>query len=85
MRRSEILWADIVIEQVLMRFLKSRGGVTRGRCMTESVRQQWVYSMHACAAIHDAMDDITNGKASHYQSSALLSSERQGVSMTCET
>ena len=30
-RRSELLWADIVIEQVLMRFLKSRGGLTRGR------------------------------------------------------
>ena len=30
-------------------------------------------------------NDITNWKASHYQSSALLSSERQGVSMTCET
>ena len=62
-RRSERLWAglwtDIVIEQVLMRSLKSRGGLTRGRGMTESVRQQWVYSMHACAAIHDAMTSVT--------------------------
>ena len=58
-RRSEILWADIVIEQVLIRSLKSRGGLTRGRGMTESVRQQWVYSMHACAAIHDAMTSLT--------------------------
>ena len=43
-RRSERLWAglwtDIVIEQVLMRSLKSRGGLTRGRGITESVRQQ---------------------------------------------
>ena len=31
----------------------------RGRGMTESVRQQWVYSMHACAAIHDAMTSLT--------------------------
>ena len=62
-RRSERLWAalwtDIVIEQVLMRYLKSRGGLTRGRGMTESVRQQWVYSMHACAAIRDAMTSLT--------------------------
>ena len=29
----------IVIEQVLMRSLKSRGGLTRGRGMTDSVRQ----------------------------------------------
>ena len=27
--------------------------------MTESVRQQWMYSMQACAAIHDAMTSIT--------------------------
>ena len=62
-RRSEILWAglwtDIVIEQVLMRSLKSRGGLTTGRGMTTSLRQQWVYSMHACAAIHDAMTSLT--------------------------
>ena len=62
-RRSDRLWAglwtDIVIEQVLMRSLKSRGGLTRGRGMTESVRQQWVYIMHACAAIHDAMTSLT--------------------------
>ena len=58
-RRRERLWAglwtDIVIEQVLIRYLKSRVGLT----MTESVRQQWVYSMHACAAIHDAMTSLT--------------------------
>ena len=62
-RMSERLWAglwtDIVIEQVLMRSLKSRGSHTRGRGMTESVRQPWVYSMHGCAAIHDAMTSLT--------------------------
>ena len=71
MRRSEILWAglwtDIVIEQVLMRSLKSRGSLTRGRGMTESVQQQWVYSMHACVTIHDAMASLTgkNHTTSH--------------------
>ncbi|MES9882369.1 MAG: hypothetical protein ABW185_15970 [Sedimenticola sp.] len=62
-RRSDRLWAglwtDLVIEQVMMRSLKSRGGLTRGRGMTESVRQQWVYSLHACAAVHDAMSSLT--------------------------
>ena len=53
------LWTDIVIEQDLMRSLESRGGLTRGRGMTESVRKLWVYSMHACAAIHDAMTSLT--------------------------
>ena len=52
------LWTDIVIEQVQITSLKSRGGLTRGRGMTESVRQQWLYSTQACAAIHDAMTSL---------------------------
>ena len=36
------LWTDIVIEQVQIMSLKSRGGLTRARGMTESVRQQWL-------------------------------------------
>ena len=48
-----------MIEQVQIMSLKSRGGLTRGRGMTESVRQQWLYSTQACAAIHHAMPSIT--------------------------
>ena len=62
------LWSDLVIEPVMMMLIKSRGGLTRGRGMTESVRHQWVYTNHACAAIHDAMTKITN--------LSLLSSEQ---------
>ena len=51
-----------------MKSIKSRGGLTRGRGMTDSVRHQWVYTNHACAAIHDAMTKIT--------SLSLLSSEQ---------
>ena len=43
------LWTDLVIEQVMMRSIKSRGGLTRGRGITESVGLQWIYSMHKCA------------------------------------
>ena len=32
------LWTDLIIEQVMMSSLKSRGGLTRGRGVTESVR-----------------------------------------------
>ena len=53
------LWTDIVIEQVQIKSLKSGGGgLTRGRGMIESVRQQWLYSTQACAAIHDAMTSL---------------------------
>ena len=30
--------------------------------MTETVRLQWIYSMHKCAGVHDAMTTITNLK-----------------------
>eukprot|EP00111_Clytia_hemisphaerica_P013776 TCONS_00040538-protein len=57
------LWSDLVIEQTLMRSIKSRGGLTRGRGMEENVRQLWVSSMSYCAAVHDAMTSLTGVKA----------------------
>ena len=56
------LWTDLIIEQVMMRSIKSRGGLTRGRGVTETVRLQWIYSMHKCAGVHDAMTTATNLK-----------------------
>ena len=53
------LWTDLIIEQVLMRTIKSRGGLTRGRDVTESVRVMWVNSMHRCASVHNAMSNLT--------------------------
>lgn len=53
------MWSDLVIEQCLMRSLKSRGGLTRGRGMSESVRDLWVSSMHRCSSVYDAMGDLT--------------------------
>ena len=53
------LWTDLSIEQLLMKSLKNRGGLTRGRGMTESVRTLWTYSMHKCAAVHNAMSSVT--------------------------
>ena len=50
-RRSDHYWAglssDLVIEQVLMRSMKRRGGLTRGRGKTEQQRV-----MPACAEIN---------------------------------
>ena len=56
------LWTDLVIEQVMMRYIKSQGGLTRGIGITESVRLQWILSMHKCAGIHEAMTMMTNMK-----------------------
>ena len=63
MRRSDRywagLWTDLIIEQVLMRALKTSGGLTRGRGFSESVRSMWVNTMHRCAEIHNAMTTLT--------------------------
>ena len=56
------LWTDLVIEQVLMRSLKSRGGLSHGRGLTESVCLTWIHTMHSCADIHGAMTQVTQLK-----------------------
>ena len=53
------LWTDLIIEQVMMRSLKTSGGITRGRGITESVRQLRIGSMHRTASVHDAMSNLT--------------------------
>ena len=48
--RSNRYWAglssDLIIEQVLMRSMKSRGGLTRGRGVRESVRTMCINRVH---------------------------------------
>jgi hypothetical protein len=62
-RRSNRLWAglssDLVIEQVLMRSLKTSGGLTQGRGMTERQRLLWLLSRSACAEVNQAMQELT--------------------------
>ena len=80
LRRSDRFWAgissDLAIEQLLMRSVKSAGGLTRGRGMEESQRTQWLLSMPACAKMNDAMHELTglNGavtsSAQHYETTA---------------
>lgn len=63
-RRSDRFWAglspDLVIEQVLMRSLKTTGGLTRGRGMTETQRNVWCMSSPVCAEVNEAMQQLTN-------------------------
>ena len=65
-RRSDRYWAglstDLVIEQVLMRSVKTCGGLTRGRGMSETQRLVWLLSMPACADVNNAMQNLTGVK-----------------------
>ena len=49
------LRSDLVIEQTLMRSLKSSGGLTRGRGFEDNVRHLWVKSISYTAAVHESM------------------------------
>ena len=55
-RRSDRYWAglssDLIIEQVLMRSLKTSGDLTRGRGMTEQQRLRYLLSKPACADVN---------------------------------
>ena len=53
------LWLDLTIEQIMMRSLKSTGGLTRGSGFTESVRTMWIYSLHASGGYHEALCSLT--------------------------
>ena len=53
------LWSDLVIEQILMRSIKTRGGLIRGCGMSESVRHLWVLILNAFASIYQAMTDVS--------------------------
>ncbi|KAK3105425.1 hypothetical protein FSP39_024991 [Pinctada imbricata] len=63
-RRSDRFWAgiwtDLTIEQVLMRSLKSTGGLTRGRGMTDFQRAVWILSSPVCAEMSMAMQELTH-------------------------
>ena len=63
-RRSDRFWAglstDLVIEQTLMRSVKTTGGMTRGHGLGEAQRAQWLLSMPARVEVNSAMQELTN-------------------------
>ena len=62
-RRSDRHWAglspDLVIEQALMRTMKTSGNLTRGTGMGEVQRNAWLLSSPACAAYDAAVQHLT--------------------------
>jgi len=58
MRADSRVWGglstDLTIEQVMMKSLKSQGGLKHDRGMSESVRLTWIktVTMHKCATMH---------------------------------
>ena len=63
-RRSNQYWAglgcDLVIEQTLMRSLKTAGGLMRGSSMSEHQRVLWTMSAPVASEYSDMMQDSTH-------------------------
>jgi hypothetical protein len=63
-RRLDRHWAgpsspDLVIEQVLMRSIKTSGALTRGRDITEIQRLVWLISHPLCSEVNNPMQELT--------------------------
>ena len=80
-RRGDRYWAclstDLIIEQVLMRSLKTTGGLTRGSGMTEQQRVTWLLSTPACAQTSCAMQDLVGIQCEHSNQNKDMSETRQ--------
>ena len=89
-RRSNRYWAglssDLVIEQVLMRSMKTSGGLTRGRGMTETQRLIWLMSHPLCSEVNSAMQQLTSINYSTSEQHKDMTKARQDKDMadTCE-
>lgn len=59
-RRATEFWSgnfsDQTIEQFLMRMLKTSGGMTHGRGITDSTLTKWVHALPHCLPLCDALE-----------------------------
>ena len=81
LRRSDRYWADLsadlVIEQVLMRSLKTSCGLTRGRGMTEIQRLIWLMTMPQCSEVNAQMQFLTSVSYETSEQHKEMSKSRQ--------
>lgn len=80
-RRSNKYWAglstDLSIEQILMRSLKTTGGLTRGRGMSKYQRALWLLSSPICAEITQSLQKLTEVNYSTSEQHKETSKSRQ--------
>lgn len=63
------LWSDLTIEQVLMRSMKSQGGLTHGRGISSSVLSRWtggmVFMLNVCESLERFWDISSSTSEQH--------------------
>lgn len=70
------LWTDLTIEQVMMKSIKSGGGLTHGSGFTDSVHLTWVHTMHSCGSVLRVMCFFTGLECSTSEQVKDLSKSR---------
>ena len=75
------IWIDFSIGQIMMRTIKSRGGLTRGRGFTESVGILCGHSMYKCGSMHQTMSELIGLKQTANEQYVNMSRTR--ILMTC--
>ena len=80
-RRIDRIWAglstDLVIEQELMRSIKTNGGLTRGTGMSENQRDIWVLSRPIRGQVTHSMQNLTGVHQKTSEQNKDLSNARQ--------
>ena len=80
-RQNDCYWAglslDLIIEQMLMRNLKTRGGLTRRRGMTEQQCLTWLLSKPACADVNCIMQGLTGANYNTGEQNKDITKARQ--------
>ena len=88
-RRAKEFWSgnfsDQTIEQFLMRMLKTSGGLTHGRGITDSTLTKWVHALPYCIPVCDALEKFTGVYgATSEQHKDLRSSTQAKDSKDCD-
>ena len=73
---------DLIIEQTLMKSVKTTEEMTTGNGMSEIQRVQWLLSMPACSNINNAMQEFANARV--INTWKALSLDKKETTKTCK-
>ena len=73
------IWTDLCIEQTLMRSIKSRGGLTSDRSLSESCRNLWALSLTTCANVDNAFTELVASQTTAKDDRVELRTSRKKI------
>lgn len=79
------IWSDMTIEQTLMRSMKTSGGLTHGRGVTDSILSKWVIGMPICAKVSDNIEAFCGVSYATSEQHVELRDSRQSLDISNTT